>query len=748
TLEPHRQIAQQLDRVRNSTRAALLKNMADAIGPGIARLADTLMAARAVLQVPGGTPPPDEGANDPAFVERMAAELKAAKADAKNPLHAFAVIAAAKKSDEADAFAKAFAPVIKDLEKREAAPLKFSPEQIVADYTHTGATPWMEDGFSFGLHPLRAGDPIFGGSADRPLVGINVRAAAVRDAAWKSLSTKGVERDVGKLGSWERSGETLRTPDVTLTNGRLWYLVKGAGHAYAAVDSHLIIKGPLHGALLKEWKADGDRWQWVEHSLAAYTGHRLHVEFSPADGGECAIAIVVQAAEKPPLPGDASARLLTALHDPKIVSPVTLADATQHMFAGVCEKLRADQIGDDAALADWLVRKLDLFAPAGSAARRQLAEAAQPLIAQQGELTAKIRPNSQTAPAMFEGSGVNEFVLARGQAKLAGARVPRRFLEAIAGPNQPEIKNGSGRLELAQRITDPANPLTSRVIVNRVWQHLFGRGIVPTVDNLGVLGQPPSHRELLDHLAARFSAPSELSTLNSQLSTSSGMGWSLKKLIRELVLSRTYAMSSQPADAAAEQADPENLLLHRANLKRLEGEAIRDAMLAISGRLDPKIGGPSVPVYLNAFMDGRGRPSRSGPLDGDGRRSIYIAVRRNFLPPMMLAFDTPIPFMTMGRRNVSNVPAQALILMNDPFVVEQAKLWSKRLPKKSDETQRVQQMYLAAFSRPPTPAELQDANTFLAEQRALYGSGLLADEQSWADFAHVLFNVKEFIYLN
>jgi len=858
TIEPHRQIAQQLDRVRTSTRAALLKNVADAIEPRVARLADALMAARTVLRIPNGTPPPDEGANDSAFVERIAAELKLAKTDPQNPLHAFAKIATTENTDEAKVFAKAFAPVLaalsgvalqscapSDVEMRGmAGVLKLSPTQIIADYTRAGSaarrsaatrsaddssadsladkskrtgasrdvpaapmTPWIQDGFSFGPRPLRAGDPLFGASADQPLLGINVRTAAVRDAAWKSLATKGVQRDVGKLGEWERSEQTLRTPDVALAGERLWYLVKGAGRAYAAVDSHLIIRGPLHGALLREWKADGNRWQWVEHSLKSYAGHRLHVEFSPADDGECAIAMVIQSAEKPPLPGDASARLLTALHggntahgsqqdreeseprvaregtdknapaagtalaaktdavaktdpapptDPQqkgireirvqtlpdpsdpssrtaIASPIALAEALQRVLLEVCEKIRADKSDDDAMLADWLVRKLDLFAPAGSPERSQLADAVQPLLAPQGELTAKIRPQSQTSPAMFDGSGVDEFILARGQSKLAGAQVPRRFLEAISGAAQPEIKNGSGRLDLAQRITDPANPLTSRVIVNRVWHHLFGRGIVQSVDNLGVLGQPPSHRELLDHLAARF--------VKEQ-------GWSVKKLIREIVLSRTYEMSSQPTDAAAEQADPENLLLHRTNLRRLEGEAIRDAMLAISGRLDPKLGGPPVPVFLSTFMDGRGKPSRSGPLDGDGRRSIYTAVRRNFLQPMMLAFDTPIPFMTMGRRNVSNVPAQALILMNDPFVVEQAKLWSQRLTANSNPAQRVQQMYLAAFSRPPTPAELADANTFLTEQRTLYGAGLLADEQSWADFAHVLFNVKEFIYLN
>jgi len=255
---------------------------------------------------------------------------------------------------------------------------------------------------------------------------------------------------------------------------------------------------------------------------------------------------------------------------------------------------------------------------------------------------------------------------------------------------------------------------------------------VPTVDNFGVLGQPPSHLELLDYLAAHF--------VKEQ-------GWSLKKLIREVVLSRSYQMSSLPTDAVAEQADPENLLLHRTNVRRLEGEAIRDAILAVSGRLDPKLGGPSIPIYLNDFMEGRGRPA-SGPLDGDGRRSIYIRVRRNFLSPMMLAFDTPIPFNAMGRRNISNVPAQALILMNDPFVVEEAKRWAQRAPAHLDPGDRVRQMYLTAFSRPPSSDELAEATSFLAEQRALYAAADPADERIWADFAHVLFNVKEFIYLN
>jgi hypothetical protein len=285
-------------------------------------------------------------------------------------------------------------------------------------------------------------------------------------------------------------------------------------------------------------------------------------------------------------------------------------------------------------------------------------------------------------------------------------------------------------------------------MVNRVWHHLFGRGIVPSVDNFGVLGQPPSHPELLDALTEDFMRG----------------GWSLKRLIRQIVLSSTYQMSSHPTGPAAELAasrDPENRLFHRQNLRRLEGEAIRDTLLALSGRLDLRQFGPSVPVHLTPFMQGRGRPKESGPLDGDGRRSIYLAVRRNFLSPLMLAFDTPIPFTTIGRRNVSNVPAQALILMNDPLVHQQARLWAHRVADEAggDLAARIDRMYQAAFAQLPTPQERQAALQFVAEQARCYreltaaptaGAPPVADPEqaAWADLAHALLNVKKFLIVD
>jgi len=218
----------------------------------------------------------------------------------------------------------------------------------------------------------------------------------------------------------------------------------------------------------------------------------------------------------------------------------------------------------------------------------------------------------------------------------------------------------------------------------------------------------------------------------------------LKALHRLMVLSSTYRMSTR-IDPKAEHSDPTNRLLHRMPVRRLEAEAIRDAVLAVSGRLDPSLYGPSVLPYLSPYMEGRGKPTTSGPLDGDGRRSIYINVRRNFLPLFFLAFDYPTPFTCIGRRAVSNVPAQALAMMNNPFIQQQSEVWARHVladPYASIE-QRITQMYETAFARPPDAAEIAAARSFLFEQ-----PGGPAVVRSWTDLGHVLFNVKEFIFVD
>jgi hypothetical protein len=256
------------------------------------------------------------------------------------------------------------------------------------------------------------------------------------------------------------------------------------------------------------------------------------------------------------------------------------------------------------------------------------------------------------------------------------------------------------------------------------------------------MGQPPTHPELLDYLAARLARES----------------WSLKKIHRLMVLSNTYQMSSQ-AGGEADRADPANKLWHRMVARRLEAECVRDAILAVSGRLGPAMGGPSVAPHLTEYMTGRGRPTNSGPLDGEGRRSIYLAVRRNFLSPLFLAFDYPTPFTTIGRRGASNVPAQALALMNNPLVLEQARLWAQRVLENPGRTaaERVGEMYLTALGRAPDDAELQMALAFVTQDRRLESGagqgpapadGGWGDEvQAWADLAHVILNLKEFIFV-
>lgn len=257
-------------------------------------------------------------------------------------------------------------------------------------------------------------------------------------------------------------------------------------------------------------------------------------------------------------------------------------------------------------------------------------------------------------------------------------------------------------------------------MANRVWHHLLGRGLVPTVDDFGALGTPPANPALLDHLADRFRR-----------------NWSVKSLIRSIVLSSTYAMSIA-GDARAAAIDPLNAIPHRANLRRLDAESIRDSMLVLADRLDETVGGPSVPVHLTDFMTGRGRPGTNGPLDGAGRRSLYLEVRRNFPDSFLQAFDLPVPTTTIGRRTRSNVPAQGLAMLNAPFVEAMAEAFGARIEADAaSPDDGVRAMFLEAFGRPATEAEIRSCREFL---------GSSPDASNWSELAHVVFNAKEFLF--
>lgn len=743
--EHNRRVAAELWRSRVRSRPPVLRALADSLRPGVERMGDYLLAAREAILAGYGREPVrlsqlEEIARNhqlrAAVLNQWVAYLPRASKDSTDPLHAWARLVQDPTAEEPKRLAELLKPLLDGGRKREAdARAALAGAEIVVDYRALSPLDWLPDGVAFGPGPVRPGEVRFRADPARPVASFAERGAAEKDSTWDRLRVPpGTETDPGALGGVVRAGRSLRTPSFLLTTGKVFYLVKGSARVYAAVNSHALIAGPLHGRLVTTIKT-GEHFQWVGHDLSVYKGQRVHIEFTPAEGSAFAVALVVQAEKTPGAidrPNKALGNVLAAA-----ASLEALAGAYGRLFLDVTNRLAADGMtgtpnaGDYAGLANWLIGHPELLAANNPTTRRCLTRAVEPYLAERAKLLAQIKDESRLALAICDGNGVDERVFIRGSPKNLGTPAPRRFLEALAGPKPLASARGGGRLELAQQMTDPAiNPFIARVLVNRVWHHLFGRGLVASVDNFGVLGEAPTHPELLDYLADRFVQE----------------GWSLKKLIRSLVLSGTYQMSSRP-DEKADQADPQNLLLHRMRVRRLEGEAIRDAMLAASGRLDTRMYGPSVAVHLTAFQEGRGRPP-GGPLDGDGRRSLYLAVRRNFLSSMLLAFDTPTPFSTVGRRTVSNVPAQALILMNDPFAHQQANVWARRiLGQSSSPAERVNRMYLSAFGRPPTEAEASSCLDFLTQQARL-SAKTPEDFAVWTDLAHVLFNVKEFIFLN
>ena len=468
------------------------------------------------------------------------------------------------------------------------------------------------------------------------------------------------------------------------------------------------------------------RWHRLQGDVRRYKGHKAFVEFLDTGNGSVSIEDLRQTSEGSP--GEIPNTLILDLVDDSITSHESFAASYGRQWRIALQAwheagLNAEQVG----LINWVLGN-------------QLAELPESIRETVKERRNDFRELENSLPAaqhvlvMSDGSAENEKVFIRGNHKALGEEAPRQLLSAIVG-DAPIESHGSGRMDLAEDILAEDNPLTSRVMVNRLWHHLFGRGIVASTNNFGVLGSRPSHPELLDHLAIRF--------VNEHQ-------WSIKGMLKEIMLSSTYQMDSTPNPDYAE-VDPNNNLLYRQNIRRLEGEAIRDSILAISGRLDKTQFGPSVPVFITPFMTGRGRPG-SGPLDGAGRRSIYVSIRRNFLSPMMLAFDMPVPFNSVGRRNVSNVPSQALILMNDPFVVEQSTLWGQRIAalENLSPPEKISQMYMEAFSRSPSADELADATEFLKIQAQEYNipeENQANDQRLWSDLGHVLINTKPFIYI-
>jgi hypothetical protein len=351
-------------------------------------------------------------------------------------------------------------------------------------------------------------------------------------------------------------------------------------------------------------------------------------------------------------------------------------------------------------------------------------------------LEAVATPIGDFAMGIREGEPGNSKLLVRGELKEKGEEVPRGVLTVLKTPQGNINPKHSGRLELAHWIAARENPLTARVMVNRIWLHLFGQALVPSADNFGALGDEPSHPELLDYLALQFVTEDK---------------WSVKKLIRSIVLSRSYQLSSDHnADNYA--IDPSNKYVWRMERRRLEAEEIRDAMLAASGELDLERpdGSPVMELPNGQSKQGKGLGDLRKPVN---YRSVYLPMMRGNVPEMLQVFDAADPSLVTGKRDVTTVATQALFLMNNAFVLKQSEMLAKRLlePKGQSPGERVDRAYRIVLGRPPTAHEKKQITDYLDDYRKSLESGgqkgANAQLASWASVCQTLFGSGEFRYV-
>ena len=477
---------------------------------------------------------------------------------------------------------------------------------------------------------------------------------------------------------------TLRSRTFPIQHKFVLMRLRGKGTVRVIVDGFMMDQfNPL---LFEGLKQDVNTQDWKIHlmNVSAYVGERAWIELIDNSDGSLEVDWIA-------LDDRSNARAPSAQDE--------------------IEEIR----WHDPEVERWLISNnmLEHLPPAGEALGQVLR--ADATLARE---TVPRMPTPKRALTLQDGLAEEEFILLRGNHKTPDSLAVRGLLEVISDPLDNDGP-GSNREQLAEAVLAPSNPLTSRVMVNRLWHHLTGRGIVRTTDDFGSLGAMPTHPDLLDHLATDFATD-----------------YSMKRMIGRIVRSSTYRRSALALDDEASRVDPTNELLAHARIRRLQGEAIRDALLQVSGRLDSKRFGPPVPIHLTPFMTGRGRPGRNGPLDGEGRRSIYLEVRRNFPVPFLAVFDLPIPTTTIGTRNVSNVPAQALAMMNSPFVHEMSRIWAIKAREQGD----LSLLWRDALAREASQEELDRAALFLEE----HGQG----EDAWTALCHAILNTKEFTYLN
>ncbi|HEX3656819.1 MAG TPA: PSD1 and planctomycete cytochrome C domain-containing protein [Pirellulales bacterium] len=532
-----------------------------------------------------------------------------------------------------------------------------------------------------------------------------------------------------------KHGAVVTSPPFRIEHDAVSVRIQGSGYGTARliVENYAVPRGGIY-AMTSVPMVPGQ--QWFTWNTTFWRGFEARIELATYDDLTISGAQYRKGAIAPPTDGRSSIGISEIwFHNAKVppaaaietrlagawvvhgAGPKSVDELSRHyqeLTRTAINAWRQDTLADEQAeLLDALLQVGVL--PNTSATL----PAARASWAEYRHLEAEI-PVARRAPGVIETAGWDEPLMIRGDYHKPGEIVPRRYLEALGGKSIAEV--GSGRLKLAEQIAAGDNPLTSRVAVNRLWNYVFGRGIVATVDNFGELGSKPTHPELLDHLATRFVTD----------------GWSLKKSIRYLAMSRSFRLASTPS-AAAKKHDPENIWLTHALVRRLEAEAIRDSLLAVAGRLKTET--DEGPGYND-----------NEPPHQQTRRSVFVTIRRTALPALLEVFDAPKPFTTLGARDVTNVPGQALTLLNDRLVLETAKHWARAQMKIAADrpADRIRDMYRQALAREPDAEDLAAAERYVADLAATYHvpfKDSLRTERVWQDFAHALFNLKEFIYV-